>query len=242
MFSQFITLSGWFIGFVSLVYAFAQRKRKRLCYDYETNVLVTNKLSDIEGIEILLKNEKVNQLSVTSIEITNNGNTIIEDNDVYEGHKLRIVPRSDVGDIIYSKLVYESSDYINSSIATNKDSVEFRFNSLEKSDCVVVNVYHTGGKSAVFEIVGKIKEGKIYSFGATKFDTPPSMVIILGILLSIMILGREALNNYYPLNTTYMQIINFIICIIMLMYLRGAIEYLHNYMKDNKRRKNKTST
>ena len=81
-----IVLSGWLATMVALVLAIVipiiQRKRKELSFKYETSLLVTNKLSEVDGLNILFKGEPVEQLAVAVVEISNNGNRTIEISDV----------------------------------------------------------------------------------------------------------------------------------------------------------------
>ena len=118
-------------------------------------------ISEIEGLDVFYKEGRVNQLSVTSIELKNNGNVIIEGQDVYKGHELRIVPTQEGVEILYAKVMSQSKDIIGCDVFLNNNTVRLDFQAFEIRESSIINIYHTGGKNTAFRVSGNIKEGKI---------------------------------------------------------------------------------
>lgn len=161
-----ITLTGWGATMVGLIITiflpFVQRRRKKLSFQYSTNVLITNKLSEIEGLDICYNGKGIEQLSVSSFLIINSGNVTINNQDLYSGHELKIVPAKDSDVIIqYAKMVSQSRDIVDCNVLVKDNSTTISFQAFEKKDYVNINIYHTGDISSSFDVVGIIKEGKI---------------------------------------------------------------------------------
>lgn len=77
---------------IAIIVPIIQRKRKELYFKFKTEVLVTDTLSKVEGLNVLYDKKQVDQLSVTIFELCNVGNVIIEgQKDLYS--KLNIVPK-----------------------------------------------------------------------------------------------------------------------------------------------------
>ncbi len=158
IFIEFIT----FLGFIAaLVIPYIQARKVQLNFSYTSNLLVSDILSEMEGLDISFQGSKVGQLTVTTCEICNTGNTTIEDSDVYEGHKLRVFTGSDNAEVLFASVVSQSYDTNNCQLSYDGNSVNVHFDVLEKKEKVVFNIYHTGDADTAFSIEGKIKEGKI---------------------------------------------------------------------------------
>lgn len=161
-----LVLSGWIMTLLALIIAIvvpiAQKKRKVLGFRYNTNSLVTDKLSEVEKLDVLFEGKRINQLSVTSIDIGNVGNVSIEDKDIYEGQELRITPLNKEISILYAKVISESDKIIECTTEkTNNNKIEVRFKAIDVKNNVVINVYHLGDCDTRFSVDGRIRAGKI---------------------------------------------------------------------------------
>ena len=152
----------------SIVIAIIQKRKKRLSYSYSTNVLVTDKLSKIKELVITFKGKEINQLSITSFKISNNGNVTIENDDVYKGHELEIISVAKEDLIIGARPISHTSDTVDARTSFSESKVKISFQTLEPKDYLTVNVYHRGDENTKFELTGKIKETKIVSLQQAK--------------------------------------------------------------------------
>lgn len=160
--NPFFNITGWIVGAIALGVAIISFKRKQISYQFYTNVLVANKLSNVNGLAITFNNNPVEQLSITSLDIQNTGNVIIEyEKDVYVDHKLKIIPTDTTCEILSAIVVSESSDTIKCKLIPDESAaVVVCFDVLEKNDRVSINIYHTGNSNTGFDIGGRIKGGK----------------------------------------------------------------------------------
>ena len=162
----FIVECATLLGFIiAIVVPIIQKKRKVLSVEYDTKALVKEKISEIKGLEMLYNNNPIERLAVTIIKIRNSGNVLIESDDVYKEHELKIIPREKL--IIYDAAVgKQSSDTIECVAKNLNDCVEVHFQTFEKKDSVEINVFHNGDADVTFTLEGKIKECKISNFDA----------------------------------------------------------------------------
>ena len=190
--NPYFVIVGWLATVIALLIAiivpFVQAKKVRLDFSYTSNILVTDKLSEMEGLNISYNGNKINQLAVTSCEIRNTGNVTIEDQSVYDGHKLEITSDSEDVDVLFATVVSQSYDTNNVRISYDDKSVRVLFDALEKNDKTVINIYHSGDEHAVFNIDGKIKEGTIV-------DTSKPGISIFSILSALALLLLLTLNS-----------------------------------------------
>lgn len=160
-----IIFIGWLATIIALIIAIVvpiiQARKVQLNFSYSSSLLVSDSLSEMEGLDISFQGSKVGRLSVTTCEICNTGNVTIEDSDVYEGHKLRVFTGSENAEVLFASVVSQSYDTNNCQLSYDGNSVNVHFDVLEKKEKVVFNIYHTGDADTAFSIEGKIKEGNI---------------------------------------------------------------------------------
>lgn len=146
---------------ITIVIAVIQKKKKRLVYSCLTTLLVNDKLSCVEGLNITFNEREIEQLSVTSVSLVNKGNVIIEESDLHHNKALAIVPTSENCEIIDAKVIDQSSDTIDCSVSVTDNKVTVHYAAFEKKESASVNIYHTGNENSTFKMEGKIKEGNI---------------------------------------------------------------------------------
>lgn len=77
-----------------------------------STILVDNEVSQIDGIEILFHDKKVNTVVISNIKLWNGGNGILEELDFYPENELKIVvPESER--ILAAMLIEETDDTCN---------------------------------------------------------------------------------------------------------------------------------
>ena len=158
------TAAGLLATFIALIIAvitpIIQRRKKRIFFSFSNTPLVSRDVAKINGIEILFQGKPVEQVSVSSIHIWNGGNTIITQDDFYKGHELLLKPRDKIS-ILGVDLLKQSEETIECKTQCSDVNVALSFQALEKRDYISLNLYYTGNADTVFELRGKIKEGKI---------------------------------------------------------------------------------
>ena len=180
---------GWLGTMIALILAIVvpimQARKVQLNFSYTSNLLVSDSLSEMEGLDIRFQGDKVEQLTVTTCEICNTGNVTIEDSDVYEGHKLRVFTGSDNAEVLFVSVVSQSYDTNNCQLSYDGNSVNVHFDVLEKKEKVVFNIYHTGAADTAFSIEGKVKEGKI-KYEKSSFNAMSRISFLISIVALIM--------------------------------------------------------
>jgi len=163
--NPYIAAAGLIATFLGLIIAIItpiiQRKRKQLHYTISTTLLVEEKISNIKNLEIFFSGEKIQKLSVTNIKIWNGGNALIDCNDIYAGHELTL--RADDSNclILGVDIAKQSADTIQCQIDNSSENIKLLFQTFEKKDYILLNIYHTGDDNTNFKLLGKIKDGKI---------------------------------------------------------------------------------
>ena len=186
-------ISGWLVGFIAFIYAIITRKRKALQFSFRTNLLIDENQIGIEGLSVSFGGKSIKKLYVTKFEIQNNGNQYIQQKeDIYEDHTLSICSH-DHCEIIYAQIMNESSDTIKSVINCDisergfTDKVSIFFDTFEKDDAIIVNVYHTGSEDIRFYLDGKIRGGRISEITST-IDRHEETVLYISIFSSLLVL------------------------------------------------------
>lgn len=151
-----------FLGLlIAIITPIIQRKRKQLHYTISTTPLVEEKISNIKNFEILFLGEKIQKLSVTNVKIWNGGNTLIDCNDIYTGHELTLQADDNNCSILGIDIVKQSTDTIQCQIDSCSEHAKLIFQTFERKDYILLNIYHTGDDNTSFKLLGKIKDGKI---------------------------------------------------------------------------------
>ena len=141
------TAAGLLATFIALIIAvitpIIQRRKKRIFFSFSNTPLVSRDVAKINGIEILFQGKPVEQVSV-----------------FYKGHELLLKPRDKIS-ILGVDLLKQSEETIECKTQCSDANVALSFQALEKRDYISLNLYYTGNADTVFELRGKIKEGKI---------------------------------------------------------------------------------
>lgn len=203
--NPYLTAAGLLATFLGLIIAIItpifQRRRKSLFFSYSTTPLVKEDVANIDGIEILFHGSPVEQLSVSSVHIWNGGNTIITPNDFYRGHELELIPPNNIS-ILGIDMLKQSVDTIECEPKCSFSAVSFSFQAFEKKEYVSFNVYHTGNAETVFDLTGKIKEGKIVN-KTVDIEKQISLVMDIGSYSSIVPIAAAIVSFFSALFTLF---------------------------------------
>lgn len=158
-----ISLLGVIITVIALILQVKDKGRKAIYYTITSTVLVDNEVSQIDGIEILFHDKKVNTVAISNIKLWNGGNEILEESDFYPENELKIiVPESEK--ILAATIIEVTDDTckLNVQIANQKvNQALVSFYCLEPRQGATINIYHTNVDVKDTELIGKIKGGKV---------------------------------------------------------------------------------
>lgn len=155
-----ISIIGFILTIITLI---VQRKRKSIAYVFNTLTLIENQIAKIPGLSIHFDNKPIECIVVTKLRVWNNGNVLLTKDDVYQNHPICIELKHKNCSILSVDIIRESSDTCNFILHTDEDkqTIRLSFDYLEKTQGIILNIYHTNTSSDPFKINGKIKEGKL---------------------------------------------------------------------------------
>lgn len=174
------------IGFIiSLVFHLIGNKTKKMIYTINSQQLITNKLSEIEGLNITYKDKTIDSLVSTTIKIKSIGNEIIDMNDFAQIDSLRI---STTGillftDDIQSVLTDNSnlSNKISLTISDDSKTIFINYDYFCKNSTITLNLLHTGEVS----VHGTLKKGKLSFSNSIHRKNLSDIFNVIGITLGI---------------------------------------------------------
>ena len=156
-----ISLIGVVITVIALIMQIRDKKRKIICFIKNSNVLLDNTISCIDGIKVFFHQEEVNTIAVTTIKIWNGGNVIIEMSDFYPEKELKVIV-PDTEKILAAIVVDQTEDTCKAGITLVKENeAVFTFYCLEPGQGATINLYHTNIEEEKTKVDGKMKGGKI---------------------------------------------------------------------------------
>lgn len=175
---------------VSLLFYFCGKIRKILVYNISTTTIVSNSISSIKGLNIKYNKNKISDFNTSTITIKNNGNSIIETNDLLSPLCLTTDGKFFINSIKVTtenntNNVYVIFDHIENN-ASQKAIIKFDY--LPINEIISFTVFHTGhvSLSGVFKS-GKFKYGTIKKAEKESKQSLVNISFILGIFFQIII-------------------------------------------------------
>ena len=198
-----ISLFGVLITIIALILQIKDKKRRAIYYTISSTVLIDNEISQIEGIKILFQDKKVDTVEISSINLWNGGNEILEETSFYPEHELKIVvPHGEK--ILAATVIEETDDTCKVNVKISEESlneVTISFYCLEPKQGATINIYHTNVKENGIELIGKIKGGKVVN---------KSIKIVMENGEICMLTGKYKINFDSGIFTTPLQIVRLI--------------------------------
>lgn len=156
-----ISLIGVVVTVIALIIQIRDKKRKVMYYIKNSNILLDNDISCIEGIKVFFYNDEVNTIAVTTIKIWNNGNTILEMADFYPEKEIKVtIPKTEK--ILAANIVDQTEDTCKAEFSiVDKNVAAFTFYCLEPGQGATINLYHTNIDEEETKVEGRLKGGKI---------------------------------------------------------------------------------
>lgn len=194
---------GLFGGFlISLLFYVIGKKRQRLYYEIETYPIISDKVSQIKGLEIRYHSNEIENLYYSTITIDNGGNTIIEKGDfapscplsistdgyflVDENNKMALFSSNRINNISHMHApiakhtiphVFDSEDS-----ALQRKSIIINFDYIAKNEEITCALFHTGKIS----FNGVLKDGKVINANATQFKEDSFLKLFFDTMLSFL--------------------------------------------------------
>lgn len=202
-----IGIVGIIVGaIIAIFFYFKGQKRKKLAYNLETNILISESLSNYENLEILYNNETIKSLKCTNIKIRNIGNDIIEPENLIPSTPITIKTSNDFLLQDVTKYEIKCSNPKNRVFLEliDKSHIKVLFDFLNPKDEIQITVLHTG----TISITGELKQGDVKQYSNKKYEKEdddafdlyygryrkfrmlifPSMILSLVFLLTISML------------------------------------------------------
>ncbi len=204
---------------LAIVFYIKGRKQRRVNGWYSTSKIVDDEQTHVEDLTVFYHGVAVKRLFVTRFVIRNTGNCIIERKDIYPSCPLHI-KCDESANVLYARVIEQSSDTINCDIKQINDdnNLEIDYESIEKREYVVINIYHTDNTNILFLLDGKIKEGSIVNSVAQAwsfFKTMSVFACAISITLGVVELVRtESAINAFSVFFTGLS--SYILAIIMI--------------------------
>ena len=177
-------LSGLIVNFL---FYYLARERKSLLYNISTTPIISNSISQIEGLSIKYNENKVNDFFTSTITIKNNGIYLIEPNDIipplslmtngeFFTDSIKLHTEKNNNNL---QIIFDSTGYNISQKAT------IQFDYLLKKDTISFTIFHTGD----ITLSGNLKKGTIKKSKKEKKHLHLNINIsfILGIIFQIFI-------------------------------------------------------
>jgi hypothetical protein len=222
--TQFINIDR-ILAILSLILAYIfyrkSLKLKEPCWSMASQVLIQDKISKLDNLEILYNHVKVENITVSRILFWNRGSEAIRGEDLNTDNPLRIQGDRDTK-LLSVEIVDKDHDKIflkyNETEEKENDKYLLNFSYLDKNQGAVIEVIHNGKSARSISFCGRIIGGEVKRVdkGKTIYDSIPN---IIGILSFISIFP---LMIYVPENIGfYVWFSSFI----ALMAIRMLLEY-----------------
>ncbi len=143
---------------VSLLLFFLSRKKRIPIYRCRTTRLITSSLNQIDGLDILYDNKKLNALSISKVALWNAGRETISGTDVSELDRLRVSLNTKY-EFLSCHILSQTkiANNFSAQIADDKKSIILLFDYIDHNEGVVLKIRHTGSSSSDINVDGSIK-------------------------------------------------------------------------------------
>lgn len=150
---------------ISLLFYFVGLKRKRLTYDIKTFCIISDKINQINGLEVKYNSNTIDNLYSSTITIKNIGNSIIERQDFAPTCPLSVLTNGEflvdqsngvnLFPLNKANNVYPLFEVVEDNGKCDRFVIAFDY--ISKKDKLTCSIFHTGNIS----LDGILKDGKI---------------------------------------------------------------------------------
>lgn len=175
---------------ISYIFYLKSQNRKRLTYEIKTFCIISNKINQIQGLEVKYNSREIENLYCSTITIRNIGNSIIKKQD--------LVPQCPISILTDGQLLNAGSYYIESlpqnrithyNLSSRENDgicncIEFDFDYIPQKAIITYSLFHTGD----IKFTGDLIDGKITPVGnSRKISTFDAMCIAMALSIGIVI-------------------------------------------------------
>lgn len=172
--------------FITFIFYFIGNKTKKLIYTINSQLLITNKLSEIQGLNITYGDQIIDNLTSTTINIKSIGKDNINTDDFAKANPLSIVTdgvflfQND----IQSALTHNSniSNCVTLNISDDSTKILIDYDYFSKNSLITLNLLHTGQLT----VHGTMKKGKLSSSNSINKRNISDMLNTIGLTFGIV--------------------------------------------------------
>ena len=187
---------------ITFILNFINNKKATPKYIVKNFNLTTKAFEVFNDLSITYKNKKYKKLCITKIAFWNAGRTTLNYEDVSKKEGLKITNNLEE-QIIGAKISTETNNenFTEIKILKNKNSIQLKFDFLEKKSGFIISVIHKPVKGLNFSIEGKIKDIKKIKIHIIR----PLWFRILTIIFSVfaMLMAKIATGNLKNISSVY---------------------------------------
>lgn len=191
---------------ISLLFYYVGLKRKRLTYNIKTFCIISNKINQINGLEVKYNSNVIDNLYSSTITIKNIGNSIIEKQDfaplcplsvltngkflVDESNGINLFPLNKANN------VYPLFEINEDNGACNRFVIAFDY--ISKKEELTCSIFHTGEIS----VKGELKDGKFLNEEDTIANVKSKMRFLFAFLAFLLSLISSILTLFFSNGAT----------------------------------------
>lgn len=153
------------IGIIlAVVFYLKSRKIKSIKHYFKSDLLIDDFIQKIEGLTIKFSDKSINRLMVTKIAFWNNGSETINFEDIPNNDKFSISIKDNFNilDVTIINILNKANN-IDFLLSDDGKEISISFDYIDQKEGFIIQIFHTGTSSEIFEINGTIKGfGKIF--------------------------------------------------------------------------------
>lgn len=215
------TIVGAIIGFfVSYFFYRKSLKQKKLIYNTESTVLISETLSRYENLKISYNNTDIKSLISTTVKVKNVGTDTIEPSDFVPAMPIIIKTNEQflLQDVTKYKITCSNTKSTTSLEKIDESQLKIIFDFLNPKDEITISILHTGDIS----VTGDLKTGYVKNTTTTKYEKYPA-------------LSNSDLIDEYPSpfsNLSRLMMYTIIMCLMLMMIIMYTLSFYRNQTID----------
>lgn len=213
---------------VTIFFYKLDQRTKKLIYTKNSQSLITDTISKIDGLNITYFKKPIKNLTSTTIKIKSTGKDIIEMSDFAQLSPLSL--KTD-GKFVSQSVEISNSNPLNpiEFNCINDSTIQLKYDYFKRNDLITITLFHTGNLT----VTGELKKGKIVSSDSiNKKKNIFNIIDLIGISLGIIFIFLISLPENGDKLLAY-PIVNLIYSMILGMLLINYFTNRHYFSKNN---------
>lgn len=158
--SEYLTIIGLILGIFGVVLAFIfyfkSKSKKKLIYHIRSFNLINEEISELNELEVIYKEKKIKNLTISKVALWNSGNITIDKTDIVSLDKLKITTADEV-EVFEAEVISQVDPTNNFTLNKGDNEIELNFDYIDPNQGCAIKLYHTGKNSSDISLTGKIK-------------------------------------------------------------------------------------